>query len=354
MVAGFAQLKVVSSGNTVVGGTDPGQGNFKTRGTSELELALDAVTGNADFTMQLNNQTKAQFKYNVALQGIEILADQANVGDFGLINGFTMFMSGNNQRVGIGINTPNTKLHVNGVITHGGLAVGSDRRLKTEIEDYNIGLDQLMKIQPKTYKYNGKAGMTDTDRLQIGVIAQDIQEIAPEFVGSFEYQDVSYSENGEETVLGNKEQYLSVNTEVIRYMLVNAVKEQQKQIEEKDARITDLETRLFELENKVNEIVNQFDVKLGGGELYDAGIGQNIPNPFIGETQIAYNIPEKATSAIMNIYDLNGRLLKSIPISHTGKGRMNVKAEDMPAGTYSYQLVVDNQIIGAKKMVKSN
>ena len=68
-----AQLKVVTDGDVIAGGSDPGAANFKTQGTSELELALDATAGNADFTMQENGQSKAQVKYNVFVNALEIL-----------------------------------------------------------------------------------------------------------------------------------------------------------------------------------------------------------------------------------------------------------------------------------------
>ncbi len=255
------------------------------------------------------------------------------------------------------VNDATYRLHVEGsAFKNDGLAdwnVVSDKRLKKNIQDYNMGLDLVTRLRPVSYEFNGKAG-TEDGLKRIGVIAQELQEVAPHMV-----QEIKFTSNGgfnsvdksDVAEVTEDHNYLSINTSSLQWALVNSIKEQQEIIEDKEARILDLEDRLLVLEEKITQIVNQTDVNLGGG-LSDAGaIGQNVPNPFNGETRIAYSIPEKATSAQMNIFDLNGKLLKSIPIKHTGKGQLNVTADQLPSGTYSYQLVVNNNIVGAKKMI---
>lgn len=91
----------------------------------------------------------------------------------------------------------------------------SDARLKQDVKPYNDGLEQLLKINPVYYHYNRKSGY-DTAKQHIGVIAQDIQKVAPYMVNSF-------SKSGNE--------YLNVDNTAMTYMLINAVKEQQKEIE---------------------------------------------------------------------------------------------------------------------------
>ncbi len=92
----------------------------------------------------------------------------------------------------------------------------SDARLKENIEPYTDGLAQLKNINPVYYHYNQQSGY-DTKRQHIGVIAQEMQKIAPYMVGSFKKED---------------KEYLNVDNSAMTYMLINAVKEQQKEIEE--------------------------------------------------------------------------------------------------------------------------
>jgi len=93
----------------------------------------------------------------------------------------------------------------------------SDARLKTNIRDFTLGLDAVMKIQPKKFFYNGKMRM-QTQKECIGIVAQDLQPTLP-----FMF-DTIQNEEGEE--------YWNYDPSALDYIMVNAIKEQQKIIEE--------------------------------------------------------------------------------------------------------------------------
>ena len=183
-----AQLKVVTNGNVIVGGSDPEIANFKTQGTSELELALDATAGNADFTMQKNGITKSQIKYNISTNSLEILVDSGNNTNAGLNPvDKAMHINGNDRKVGIGTSTPSSKLHVNGSITYNGsLTNASDKRLKTDVKKFSYGLDEILGLRPIEYRYNG-IGDLPSEKTHVGIFAQDLQEVAPELVGTLKW-----------------------------------------------------------------------------------------------------------------------------------------------------------------------
>lgn len=129
--------------------------------------------------------------------------------------------------------TPQYKLEVVGSAgkTGGGSwSNPSDRRLKKDIKNYNDGLEQILKIRPVWYRYNGMYDMP-TEEAYVGIIAQEIQEFAP-------YTITPYMQVDNE---GNKIEYLSYDGTAITYMLVNAVQEQQEEIEEKANQILILE-----------------------------------------------------------------------------------------------------------------
>jgi hypothetical protein len=120
-------------------------------------------------------------------------------------------------------------LAVDGVAgkTGGGSWAGtSDRRLKQNIAPYADGLAALLKINPVTYHYNELSGY-DTQKEYVGVIAQELQPIAPYMVFSAPFKDS-----------GNE--YLHVDNSAMTYMLINAVKEQQAQIDALKAEIAAL------------------------------------------------------------------------------------------------------------------
>ncbi len=97
----------------------------------------------------------------------------------------------------------------------------SDRRLKENILPYSDGLQQLLKIKPVKYHYNAASGY-DTKPEYVGIIAQDLQTVAPYMVSTLKKED---------------KEYLSVDNSAMTYMLINAVKEQQQQIEALKAEI---------------------------------------------------------------------------------------------------------------------
>ena len=94
----------------------------------------------------------------------------------------------------------------------GAWAALSDRRLKHNVRDFADGLSIIKAIRPVSFQYNGLANTSDNGAEYVGVIAQELQQIAPYMV-----KDIG--------------EYLSVDPSALTYVLINAVKEQQAEIE---------------------------------------------------------------------------------------------------------------------------
>jgi len=83
----------------------------------------------------------------------------------------------------------------------------------------------------------------------------------------------------------------------------------------------------------------------GSFELY-----QNKPNPFAEGTVISFNLPE-AGAATVTIYDVSGRVLKSISGDYTrGYNEITVKRGELATGVMYYQLDTDTNS-ATKKMI---
>ena len=121
--------------------------------------------------------------------------------------------------VGIGTTGPTALLSVNGSankVGGGSWSVFSDKRLKKEVKPFSDGLDLLMKINPVSFRYNGKAGITVQDTY-IGVIAQEIQETAPYMIKTVKMKlDTSDAESTE---------LLEFDPNALWYIMINAIKE---------------------------------------------------------------------------------------------------------------------------------
>jgi hypothetical protein len=160
--------------------------------------------------------------------------------------------------VGIGTTNPSYKLEVNGSAakTSGGLwTTASDKRLKKEIKPFTDGLEVLAKINPVWFQYNGMAGMPNDGHNLVGIIAQDMEKIAPYTIGSFRDRESNVD-------------YLNYDANAVTYILINAVQEQQliinatkKQLQDQDEkhmrvvdemkkRLDEVSQRLLRLEEK--------------------------------------------------------------------------------------------------------
>lgn len=137
----------------------------------------------------------------------------------------------NQGNVGIGTTGPTAKLSVNGSANNptGTWGVFSDERIKTVTGNFTDGLNVIKKINPVMYAYTDKAPYR-TDDVQVGIVAQDLEKIAPYMVLKRSYKEFS--------------DLREVNNQAYVFLLINAVKEQQHKIE-------DLERSLKELSQKI-------------------------------------------------------------------------------------------------------
>lgn len=87
--------------------------------------------------------------------------------------------------VGIGTSEPTVDLEVAGNICYSGVAGScSDRRFKTEIENLNGSLENLLQINGYTYSWKLEEFPEKNfqDKKQVGIIAQELEEYYPELV----------------------------------------------------------------------------------------------------------------------------------------------------------------------------
>lgn len=81
--------------------------------------------------------------------------------------------------VGVGTTNPSSKLHVSGdILATGGITMYSMRALKNVVDERGLSLNELSTIKPTRYTW--KDGRDN--RLHIGGIADDIQQVLPEVV----------------------------------------------------------------------------------------------------------------------------------------------------------------------------
>ena len=97
---------------------------------------------------------------------------------------------------------------------------------------------------------------------------------------------------------------------------------------------------------------NQINIELS--DVKSIVLDQNAPNPWAEQTTITFSLTEGVQKAQMLFYNSEGRLINSTELlAKSGKGQLNVFANDLTNGVYTYTLVVDDKIIDTKRMVKN-
>ena len=357
----FSQLKVSSNGNVGIGVSNP---------TEKLEIAgairgnqngaLRVNTGNGNIDLgPLNNwcahiQTDlSKFYFN----------KEVCLGDPGMLysyrdnplylgtywgNSYVITITANST-VGINTTEPQYTLDVNGdIATYGTLQIYSDEKIKENILPLDGCLSKLAMINGKSYykkvrpEYMTKKSslskalsdttylkQTETDKqLEIGLIAQEVETVFPELVKT------------------DKNGLRSVNYIGLIPVLIESIKEQQKQI-------GNLTNQLKSISSQSSKAPSFAPIKQPNSldETLPASLYQNNPNPFSQSTQIKYYLPKTVNKALLCIYDLQGKQLKQINISTRGEGTQTISGAEFSAGIYLYGLIADGQQVDVKRMI---
>jgi hypothetical protein len=219
-----SSIDIAATGNVGIGTASPAK-KLHIFG-SNSQVFVDRTANTAGNYALINFATNGVQKFFFGLNadagaGVDRLAffDSA----VSATNPVMTFTGGN---VGIGTQAPTDLLSVNGNASKpggGSWSVFSDERLKTFKGRFNSGLKAVMQLQPLRYEYkaNNALGLKSEGE-HVGFGAQAVQKIIPEAVSS------------------NNQGYLMVNNDPILWTMLNAIKEQQKEIEQLKGQIKQL------------------------------------------------------------------------------------------------------------------
>jgi trimeric autotransporter adhesin len=270
------------------------------------------------------------------------------------VNGTVRMVVQSTGNVGIGTTSPTHLLQLNAddaaKPSTSTWTISSDARLKTNISDFEEGLDAVKKIHPVWFEYNGKAGLPKGIR-SVGILAEEMQKVAPYMIGKYKYSDS----------IGNTTEYLDYNANALFYILVNSVKELSAKNDQLKTTISSQQGQMDELKTMVQTLQQSFNScnpcsnsnLLQSSKIISvtgASLEQNIPNPFSNTTTINYSLPPNFVSAQIIITDKSGKVLKQINVSGNSKGFVQVNAATLSAGAYQYALLVDGKLIDTKQM----
>ena len=229
---------IFSAGN-ITGGTIYGNSlNIKNGDTSTITLSNNG------------NITGTGLNISGNITGGTISGTELNVGTGNIIGGTISGtylsidgnISGTNLKISETIDAADLGESLTQVINNMIARQASDEKLKNDITDTHLGLDIVRKIEVKQYKFK------DPEKygggLRYGVIAQEIQKILPNVVNQ------------------NNEGFLTIRTNDIFFIAINAIKELDMELQSLKQLIenknTDkLKTENSELKNEINLLKEQ-------------------------------------------------------------------------------------------------
>lgn len=192
-------------------------GNYEIRGVGGGGGATQADGGDDGFLrLSAGGGTNATTQSSIDLSGYSNIAD--------MLNNIVMRTAGverlridNSGNIGIGTTAPTAKLQVNGDIIANSIAGSSDIRFKKNIKTVENALDKVKALRGVYFNWKQEAfpdknfGPQD----ELGFIAQEVEQVVPEIV----------------TKENTKDEYRSIKYDKLVALLVEAIKEQQKQID---------------------------------------------------------------------------------------------------------------------------
>jgi hypothetical protein len=227
---GSERIRITDSGSVGIGTTDPAA-KLHVQGNVSASSYTGSLQGTASFATSASFAQTASFALNASAgSGFPFEGDAVITGSL-LITGSSnstplqvstptgsiLFVT-SSARVGINLDNPQYALHVSGAIfATDNVTAFSDKRVKDNVIPIENALLIVQNLDGVRYTRND----SDTDKQYVGFIAQDVLEVLPEVVEGSE-------EHGYGISYGN-----------ITALLVQAIKEQQKQIDELKSQLVD-------------------------------------------------------------------------------------------------------------------
>lgn len=254
--------------------------------------------------------------------------------------------------------------HFNCNVLASNISVASDSRFKTDIVPLESSLQTVTSLSPVSYRLlprfgenavgkNGSAvdlpagALTakeqrdieyfkkfhqslENDGPHFGFLAQEVKEIYPELVHT------------------DNDGYMYIDYIGMIPLLVNAIAELNSQITELKAENEQLNQSVLNAHQPAVENAPSSQI---AGDLTRNALYQNNPNPFSTSTCIRMNLRNDVAQATVYIFDMQGNMLRSIPVNDRGNVTVTIEGSDLCAGMYIYSLVADGKEVDSKRMI---
>lgn len=220
--------------------------------------------------------------------------------------------------------------------------IPSDSVFKTKIKKLKKErIAGIYNLEAKQYKYKmaneifpaaevSDSGSVKTDEpfidtlTHFGLLAQEVQVLYPEVVQA------------------DADGHLNLNYTELIPVIIEALKEQK-------SRIDDLEEKL----KQKNAELDNLKIGITNTSIKEkaAYLNQNIPNPFSQDTKITFYLPPDIKTAVLYVYNLQGKQVKSEKLFQREDGEIIIYGSELDPGIYYYSIVADGNVVGTQTMI---
>lgn len=243
-----------------------------------------------------------------------------------------------------------------------GSYLGSDQKLKQNIQDFNSAMDIINQLHPKKYDYrqDGNYKLMNLPKgSHFGLIAQEVEKILPNLVKETKFESTYGKAPKKLSPDGKNEASASTKSETIDFKAVNytelipiiikGMQELQSANAEQQEKIKELENTIATLKSPGASSASSATATIKTN-ISGAYLKQNAPNPFNQNTTVQYYLPASVHSAQLLVQDMSGHQLKSYTLT-SGANQITIDGSTLSSGQYIYSLIVDGKKVDTKNMI---
>ena len=329
------------------------------------------------------------------------------VGEWGLLDSDQLWLHGKNgfhltygrgeenyNLISFDVNNSKV-LYLNTEVVVHGLKIPTDSKIQQDATKIEESFNRITKLQGITYKYkpyqlnrtenisserttitkdtalSATKALQDTNVLLKGESSEDKEKKDDTFFSQWDKDIDNYApqKNGfdasqikelfPELLETDKDGNTYVDYIGLIPVLVEAIKEQSYVMKAQSLKIKEMElsSEATLLDSSVADSNNTTKSSRMVSDttfsniLANAFLYQNTPNPFNTSTEIKYFLPEGSTNAYIYVFNLQGGLLLSYPLTVNGFSSVIINGSELNAGMYIYSLVIGGQQAETKRMI---
>lgn len=312
------QVNVGLNAEAIVNGTGTRAFGVRSRATSFSTSGSDVYGGHFE-------ASGGSVSFNVGVFGSNLSTAAAiNAGIYGLdipnlTNTYAGYFNGN--------------VHIAGNLT-----VTSDRKLKRDVRLIENAAEKISLLKPSIYKFRTDefAGLSLPQGEQMGLIAQELEEVFPELISEVKGYTLPSSDGKPGKTIPS---YKTVNYLGLIPVLIASMQEQQIKINKLESQAAANQNQQTAGVENLNNLAGLFSMET------------NVPNPFTHETSVGFTLPHEVQDAYLGVYDMTGKQVKTFVITERGKSHITISADNLVPGIYIYSVIADNKVVDAKRMV---